>query len=211
MTIPFLDLFKRAAAKWTAKMARPVERGPAPPPAPPLLAKPSSERLSKTVMPNVTRSSHRDPFQAAAGFPLPGSQAAPGSAIAFSPSRSRGIQLAPEPKIERQISLELAEIAAQIPAGYLKPIENGEAKRLLSLKNVAPVNYLEYALNNRQKRVQSFEVISSTGQNVFAALNAVSQILLHKFSKQSDAPQTAPLPVAIPVQATATQRQRAGV
>ncbi len=79
------------------------------------------------------------------------------------------------------------------------------------LPNVAPVNYLEYALNNRQKRVQSFEVISSTGQNVFAALNAVSQILLHKFSKQSDAPQTAPLPVAIPVQATATQRQRAGV
>jgi hypothetical protein len=35
--------------------------------------------------------------------------------------------------------------------------------------------------------VQGFEVVSSTGQNVFATLNAVSQILLHKFSKQSDA------------------------
>jgi hypothetical protein len=34
--------------------------------------------------------------------------------------------------------------------------------------------------------VQTFEVVSSTGQNVFATLNAVSQVLLHKFSKQSD-------------------------
>ena len=55
------------------------------------------------------------------------------------------------------------------------------------LKNVAPINYLEFLLNNRKKRVQSFEVISSTGQNVFASLNAVSQMLLHKFSKQGDA------------------------
>ena len=45
------------------------------------------------------------------------------------------------------------------------------------LENIAPVNYLEYVLNNRKRRVQSFEVISSTGQNVFASLNAVSQIL----------------------------------
>ena len=60
------------------------------------------------------------------------------------------------------------------------------------LPNIAPVNYLDYVLNNRKKRVQSFEVVSSTGQNVFATLNAVSQILLHKFSKQSDASRTAP-------------------
>jgi signal recognition particle receptor subunit beta len=32
------------------------------------------------------------------------------------------------------------------------------------LENVAPVNYLEYVLNNRKKRVQSFEVVSSTGR-----------------------------------------------
>jgi signal recognition particle receptor subunit beta len=67
------------------------------------------------------------------------------------------------------------------------------------LPNIAPVNYMEFVLNNRKKRIQSFEVVSSTGQNVFAALNAVSQILLHKFSKQSDVPQ-APTPVAIPVE-----------
>src|SRR5205807_8856294 len=62
------------------------------------------------------------------------------------------------------------------------------------LSNIAPVNYMEFVLNNRKKRLQSFEVVSSTGQNVFAALNAVSQILLHKFSKQSDVPQAAAAP-----------------
>lgn len=79
------------------------------------------------------------------------------------------------------------------------------------LENIAPVNYLEYVLNNRKRRVQSFEVISSTGQNVFASLNAVSQILLHKFSKQSDVPKTAPAPVAIPVEPPVAQKQSAAV
>jgi len=63
------------------------------------------------------------------------------------------------------------------------------------LPNTAPVNYMEFLLNNRKKRVQSFEVISSTGQNVFSTLNVVSQLLLHKFNKASDASQaSAPLP-----------------
>jgi hypothetical protein len=69
------------------------------------------------------------------------------------------------------------------------------------LENIAPVNYLEFLLNNRKKRVQSFEVVSSTGQNVFASLNAVSQMLLHKFSKQGEAaPSDTPPPVARPVE-----------
>jgi signal recognition particle receptor subunit beta len=58
------------------------------------------------------------------------------------------------------------------------------------LPNIAPVNYLEFLLNNRKKRVQSFEVVSSTGQNVFAALNSVSQLLLHKFNKDSEPTKT---------------------
>jgi len=65
------------------------------------------------------------------------------------------------------------------------------------LPNIAPVHYMDFLLNNRKKRVQNFEVISSTGQNVFAALNAVSQLLLHKFSKESDAKPSAN-PVGIP-------------
>jgi hypothetical protein len=63
-------------------------------------------------------------------------------------------------------------------------------------------------LNNRKKRLQSFEVISSTGKNVFSALNAASQILLHKFSKLSEAPQGAPLPVAIPLEPGSPRTQK---
>ena len=77
------------------------------------------------------------------------------------------------------------------------------------LPNIAPINYIEFALNNRKKQLQSFEVISNTGENVFAALNAVSQMLLHKFSKQSNAPQTPPLPVAIPVEPLTSEKENA--
>ncbi len=75
------------------------------------------------------------------------------------------------------------------------------------LNNVAPINYLEFLMNNRKKRAQSFEVVSSTGQNVFASLNAVSQMLLHKFSKQGDgAANGAAAPVAVPVEPTPTPK-----
>jgi mutual gliding-motility protein MglA len=53
------------------------------------------------------------------------------------------------------------------------------------LPNVAPPNYLEYLLNNRKRRIQSFESIASTGVNVFATLDAVTQRLLHKFKKEN--------------------------
>ena len=79
------------------------------------------------------------------------------------------------------------------------------------LPNIAPVNYLEFVLNNRKRRAQSFEVISSTGQNVFASLNAVSQILLHKFSKTSEASKAPALPVAIPVEPVVAEEEGAPV
>jgi signal recognition particle receptor subunit beta len=75
------------------------------------------------------------------------------------------------------------------------------------LPNIAPINYMDYTLNNRKKRLQSFEVVSSTGQNVFATLNAVSQILLHKFSKQNELPHTPPPVVAIPVEPPVTRQE----
>ncbi len=67
------------------------------------------------------------------------------------------------------------------------------------LDNVAPINYLEFLFNNRKKRVQTFEAVASTGENIFATLNSVSQLLLHKFSKDNE--NTAPpteAPVAVP-------------
>ncbi len=55
------------------------------------------------------------------------------------------------------------------------------------LPNVAPVSYLEFLFNNRRKRVQTFESAASAGTNVFATLNSVSQLLLHKFSRENQA------------------------
>ena len=53
------------------------------------------------------------------------------------------------------------------------------------LSNIAPANYLEYLLNNRKRRVQSFEAVASTGLNVFTTLDAVTQLLLHKFNREN--------------------------
>ncbi len=62
------------------------------------------------------------------------------------------------------------------------------------LSDVAPVNYLEFLLNNRRRRVRSFEAVANTGFNVFAALDAVTQLLLHKFNREH--PTLKPMPAA---------------
>ena len=52
------------------------------------------------------------------------------------------------------------------------------------LQDIAPTNYLEYLLNDRKRRVRRFESVAKTGVNVFAALDAVTQILLRKFDAE---------------------------
>ena len=66
------------------------------------------------------------------------------------------------------------------------------------LSDVAPVNYLEFLLNNRRRRVRSFEAVANTGFNVFAALDAVTQLLLHKFNREH--PTLKPMPAAFPAE-----------
>jgi mutual gliding-motility protein MglA len=55
------------------------------------------------------------------------------------------------------------------------------------IQDVAPTNYLEYLLNNRRKRVRSYESVASTGFNVFATLDYATQLLLHKFNRENKA------------------------
>ena len=50
----------------------------------------------------------------------------------------------------------------------------------------APVHYLEYILNNQPVRVPSFESVATTGDGVFATLNAVSRLLLAKLVRESE-------------------------
>jgi signal recognition particle receptor subunit beta len=54
------------------------------------------------------------------------------------------------------------------------------------LPNIAPLNFLEYTLNNRPVHVPSFESVASTGQNVFNTLNTISLLLLQRFSQDND-------------------------
>jgi signal recognition particle receptor subunit beta len=49
------------------------------------------------------------------------------------------------------------------------------------LPNVAPVDYMEYLLNNRDVQVPSFSAAASACDGVFETLNMITRLLLHKF------------------------------
>jgi hypothetical protein len=141
MTIPFLDLFKKLTSRATRDTA---EQKPAASPAR-VAKKPASERLSKTVLPHATRSfAPPDPFRSAAGAISPRASAPPlelgARRITASPKRSQSGHLPPalaralEPKLERTISLKIADFIDRVPAGYIKPVEILDASACVSLK-----------------------------------------------------------------------------
>jgi len=55
------------------------------------------------------------------------------------------------------------------------------------LPNVAPVEYMEYLLNNREVQVPSFEAVASRCEGVFESLNMITRMLLNKYINQSPA------------------------
>src|SRR5207253_7395236 len=116
MTIPFLDLFK----KFTGRFTTATEEPPAPVTPKRVVKKSASERLSKTVLPHATRSfSPPDPFRTATAASLGRTSSAPlqlGSQhVTAAPKRSQSAHLPPalaralEPKLERAISLQIAD------------------------------------------------------------------------------------------------------
>jgi hypothetical protein len=52
------------------------------------------------------------------------------------------------------------------------------------LPNVAPVDYLEFLLNNREVQVPAFEASAVRCEGIFDTLNAVVRLLLNKFINQ---------------------------
>ncbi|HEY4284984.1 MAG TPA: hypothetical protein VGM62_18115 [Chthoniobacterales bacterium] len=115
MTIPFFNLFKRAKGGLGKQ-----------PPAvvivrPPLVEKPAGERLSKTVMPNSTRTvAPVDPFQFAAGQ---------------GKSRDLPASLTPEPAPkDRAISLSLLDLLENLPSALLKPRDSFDVNRNITIK-----------------------------------------------------------------------------
>ncbi len=53
------------------------------------------------------------------------------------------------------------------------------------LPNVAPVDYMEYLLNNRELQVPAFEACAHKCEGVFETLNMITRMLLHKFINES--------------------------
>ncbi len=53
------------------------------------------------------------------------------------------------------------------------------------LPNVAPVEYMEFLLNNRDVQVPSFTAVASGCEGVFESLNMITRLLLHKFFNES--------------------------
>ena len=52
------------------------------------------------------------------------------------------------------------------------------------LPNIAPTDYMEFLLNNRETRVPSFEASAFKSEGVFETLNMITKMLLHKFINQ---------------------------
>lgn len=143
MTIPFLSYFKRSKGNGAAKE-------PEPKPVAPPIEKPISERFSKTVMPNAARTlAPQDPFEMAArattlGVQAPAAPAAAGPrTVSFSPNSSamaaqrdlpRAVALALEPQVERVISIELGDLLAGMPEGFVKPAESIDTTRRVLLQ-----------------------------------------------------------------------------
>jgi mutual gliding-motility protein MglA len=53
------------------------------------------------------------------------------------------------------------------------------------LPNVAPVEFLEYLLNNRDEQMPSFTACAHKTERVFETLNMITRLLLQKFIAQS--------------------------
>src|SRR6187455_1589320 len=53
------------------------------------------------------------------------------------------------------------------------------------LPNVAPVEYMEFLLNNRDVRVPAFEASAAKVEGVFETLNAITRLLLQKFINEN--------------------------
>jgi len=73
------------------------------------------------------------------------------------------------------------------------------------LPGIAPVQYMEYLLNNGPRRHPSYEASAAAGSNVFATLNALAQEVLQRFHHSTGA-KSAPAPAAPPPRDTLPRR-----
>ena len=145
MTIPFLDFFKKLTGRFGSGAATSPESSTRSQSRVIRPKKPDAERLSKTVMPNSTRSfAAPDPFRSAAATGATPRSSMPlelgARRITTSSAQPRATQLPPalaralEPKVERTIALKVADLIDVVPTGFIKPVEILDTKAVVSLK-----------------------------------------------------------------------------
>jgi predicted regulator of Ras-like GTPase activity (Roadblock/LC7/MglB family) len=132
MTIPFLDLVKKAKEKFEGR-----RRPSGPAPLPSVEDKPESDKLAKRVMPYAVRTMTPDPtapaLAAASVIParrIPVTRPPVGAPDDLGPSAGVSV----EPRGERTLSLALSDVIAKMPDGYLKPHESFDTTRRVTLK-----------------------------------------------------------------------------
>src|SRR5437763_4120171 len=132
MTIPFLDLVKRAKEKFEGRH-RPT--GPAPLPS--VENKPEGDKRAKRVMPYAGRTMTPEPTAPAlaaasviAARRIPATRPPVGTLGDLGPSAGVSV----EPCGERTLSLALSDVITQMPDGYLKPHESFDTTRRVTLK-----------------------------------------------------------------------------
>jgi len=54
------------------------------------------------------------------------------------------------------------------------------------LPNVAPVEYMDFILNNKEEQVPSFTACANKCEGVFETLNMITRLLLHKFINEGN-------------------------
>jgi signal recognition particle receptor subunit beta len=54
------------------------------------------------------------------------------------------------------------------------------------LPNVAPIEYMDFLLNNRDVQVPAFPAVASKCEGVFEALNMITRLLLNKFINEGE-------------------------
>ena len=131
MTIPFLDLVRKAKEKFEAKR-RPAGLAP----MPSVQDNPESDKLAKRVMPYAVRTMTPEPSAPA----LAASAIATRRISVTRPSAGAPSDLGPsvgvsvELRGERTLSLALSDVIAEMPNGYLKPHESFDTSRRIALK-----------------------------------------------------------------------------
>jgi len=141
MAIPFAVLLKKAKARFgvgPGALQAVAHIAPAP------REKPSSDRLSKTVMPNATRTlAPSDPFEMAgnahgnvsvAAAPSVHRMVAVGRTQQAKQHLPPAVALALEPKIERTISLALIDLVPHMPSDVVKPSASFDTEKRVLLK-----------------------------------------------------------------------------